>query len=68
MKLKYSHPAITKFDLNKFYSLNELKQQLSLEQIKMFFTPIDFTWEQLENPKKKRETIEFGNEEIIGEN
>jgi len=50
--LKYTHPAKSKFDLNKAYSLAELEKEMDVEKIKILFTPIDFEW------KKKRPTKE----------
>jgi len=50
--LKYSHPAVTKYDLKKSYTLDELQAELDLERIKILFQPVNFEWKDLEVKKK----------------
>ena len=44
--LKYTHPAVNKYDTKKSYKLEELKKELSDEMIRQLFTPINFKWEE----------------------
>jgi len=53
--LKYTHPAAMKYDLKKLYELDELKEELDLDMIKVLFSPIDWDFEDLEENKKKLE-------------
>ena len=50
--LKYNHPAVTKYDLKKSYTLDELQAELDLERIKILFQPVNFEWKDLEVKKK----------------
>ena len=50
--LKYNHPAKTKYNLDKLYTLDELKEELNMGQIKVLFTPINFDFDELDIKKK----------------
>jgi len=51
--LQYSHPAVSKYKLTKYYTLEELqKDGLSLDQIRILFKPVNFTWH---GPEQKKE-------------
>ena len=66
MKLKYTHPSATHFNLNKVYTLDELKKEISLDMIKILFSPVDGSEWTEEKPKKQKSNhIEFGNEEVL---
>jgi hypothetical protein len=60
--LKYSHPSAMKYKISQTYELEELKQELSLEMIKVLFEPANFEWTDLE-PKKHIKKIEQNTEE-----
>ena len=53
--LKYSHPSVPKegVELDKRYHLEELQSKFKLEYIKAFFTPENFSWNELETTTKK---------------
>ncbi|MFA7204598.1 MAG: hypothetical protein WC188_12925 [Candidatus Caldatribacteriota bacterium] len=51
--LKYIHPASMKYSVTDAYDLEELKKELSIEMIKILFTPIgNWSWQDLETKKK----------------
>lgn len=54
--LVYCHPSIapTNIKLNTWYSLNELKERFTIEEIKCFFTPCNFSFSELNNENKKK--------------
>jgi hypothetical protein len=59
--LKYTHPAAMKYEINKSYSLDELKLELSDDMIKVLFIPINFKWEDFEpkiEVKKEQKNVE----------
>jgi hypothetical protein len=56
--LKYTHPAATKWEVNKVYNLEELKSELSDEMIKVLFEPVNFQWQDLEVKNTKNIKIE----------
>ena len=64
MYLRYTHPSACGYDINKAYSLGELKKDLSMDMIKLLFTPIDGTWEKA-IPKKTSKFEKF--EDVGGE-
>ena len=47
--LRYIHPAARGFDPNISYDYDEIAKQMKLEEIKTFFKPINFKWEDVEN-------------------
>lgn len=51
--LKYTHPALSKYDITKAYTLQELQSELSDEMIKVMFSPINFEWEEKKEISKK---------------
>lgn len=51
--LKYSHPSASKYNVNAVYILEELQKELSLEMIKVMFTPLNFKFGDLDIKKKK---------------
>jgi hypothetical protein len=53
MLLKYTHPADMGYNVKIPYELDEVKQKLSIDMIKVLFTPIDFKWSDLDKSKKK---------------
>lgn len=55
--LKYTHPAITNYDVNKNYLLEELKKDLSFEKIKLLFTPVNFNWDEENKLKKNKKVV-----------
>jgi len=48
--LRYTHPAAYIFDVDKVYTLDELKDQYQqpMEMIKVLFTPINFQWSDID--------------------
>jgi hypothetical protein len=62
--LTYIHAAYppANISVGVWYPLNELQSRFTMDQIKMFFTPCNFAWEDLE-PKviKKRNAEETHN-------
>lgn len=50
--LKYNHPASMGYDTKKVYNLEDLKKDLSLDKIKILFTPIGWKFEDLEKRTK----------------
>jgi hypothetical protein len=57
--LQYSHPAVSKYKLTKYYTLEELqKDGLSLDQIRILFKPLNFEWEKPKaEPKPVKEEV-----------
>jgi hypothetical protein len=51
--LKYIHPSVSKYDITKTYTLQELQSELSDEMIKVMFSPINFEWEEKKEISKK---------------
>jgi hypothetical protein len=53
--LIYTHPAVAKGNIKvgTWYSLEELQQNYTLDEIKCFFSPCNFGWEELETKSKK---------------
>ena len=52
--LAYTHPVAMGYNVNQTYTLEELQNKLSIDEIKTLFSPLNFKWEQ---PKKKVEEI-----------
>jgi hypothetical protein len=49
MHLVYTSPAAGKYETDRAYSLDELKEELSIELIKEWFIPVNGqSWEDLE--------------------
>lgn len=59
-KLKYTHPASCGYSAKKIYSLDELKDELDINMIKILFEPVDFTWDELESENDTK--TEYSNE------
>lgn len=53
-ELKYTHPASMGYYINKIYLLDELKKELSLDKIKILFTPIGWTWNENKASNKNK--------------
>ena len=49
--IKYVHPAALGYDPSKSYLLDDILKAMTIEDIKVFFEPICFTWVEVE-PKK----------------
>jgi hypothetical protein len=44
--LKYNHPAASGYDVRKIYTLDELQEVMNIDEIKTFFIPINFKWDE----------------------
>lgn len=64
--LKYNHPARSKYDVRKTYALEDLRQELSDEDIKAMFVPVNFEWEN-ESEKISVKEEKLVEEEILEE-
>lgn len=54
-KLKYTHPAVMKYNVDKTYTLDELQSELSIEMIQILFEPVNFIWSDLEPQKQSKQ-------------
>lgn len=52
--LKYTHPAANEYSTTRLYRLDNLLKELDIKMIKVLFTPVDFTWDDLENKPKQK--------------
>jgi len=54
MKLKYTHPAASNYNIKRIYELEDLQKELDMKMIKILFTPIDGdSFKDLEKSKRK---------------
>ncbi len=65
--LRYTHPASNKYNPKKIYILDDLLKDMDIKKIKVFFTPVDFKWEDLDKPKLKKKDVKI-KEDIVEEN
>lgn len=54
MKLKYIHPSACGYDINKLYTLGGLEKELTIDKIKILFSPINSSWDEIEKKKNKK--------------
>jgi hypothetical protein len=45
--IKYTHPAAMGYDPMISYKLDDVLKSMKIEDIKVFFEPIDFKWQDL---------------------
>ncbi len=57
--LVYAHPSVppVNIKINVWYSLDELKERFDLEEIKHFFQPSNFAWEDLDKVDVKKNIL-----------
>lgn len=46
--IRYTHPAAREYISDMSYKLEDVLKHLEIEEIKIFFTPINFDWKDLE--------------------
>ena len=64
LSLKYNHPSVPSkgIELGKVYDLEYLESLFDLDDVKILFKPIDFTWTNLDKQNKtKSVTLEKDN-------
>ena len=62
--LKYTHPSVPKdrrIVVNDVYDLEFLKTIYTMERIKIFFSPVDFEWDELEVKVKVKSEVKDKN-------
>lgn len=57
--LEWTHPAVPFHGLKMYkgYDLEYLKELFTMDQIRIFFKPIDFEWEELEEDNVVNDTM-----------
>lgn len=50
--IEYTHPSAREYQVDIAYEYDEVAKDMSLEDIKVFFSPIGFEWKDIEGKSK----------------